>query len=118
MYSRNNVDAIESVATCSANRYSLETVCHAIPYILILNSFLISHDILYMTSIRPPFQQFGTPTLECDEFVRVEDCEENDNLIPVVTPENGGCAVDEPTKYPTPSPTNVPIKSPTPPVRS
>ena len=37
------------------------------------------------------FPQFGIPTLDCNEFVRVSDCEMNDDLLPELSPKNGGC---------------------------
>ncbi|EJK68552.1 hypothetical protein THAOC_10256, partial [Thalassiosira oceanica] len=68
---------LDDVATCAANRYSIE-------------------------------KQFGTPTLLCEDFER-DNCEENDDLLPKLTSENGGCLLPMPTNMPTEMPTESPI---------
>ena len=32
--------------------------------------------------------------MECEEFVRGNECEKNDDILPEVTAKNGGCTKD------------------------
>ena len=39
-------------------------------------------------------RQYQTPTLECEQFVRDNQCEQNDDMLPRVTARTGGCTED------------------------
>ena len=53
-------------------------------------SFLVPHhSIDILCSV-----QYRKPTMECEEFVRGNECEKNDDILPEVTAKNGGCTKD------------------------
>ena len=55
-------------------------------------SFLVPLTITHLSSLCSV--QYRKPTMECEEFVRGNECEKNDDILPEVTAKNGGCTKD------------------------
>ena len=89
---------------------TLRRLLHAVPIGIVLKLYVTANNVLFRISSCilihshiNHFLQYGKPTLDCDEFVKVEDCEANDDLDNVINEKNGGCSdedsdlTDEPT---------------------
>ena len=56
-------------------------------------------------------KKYRTPTLDCQEYKQIYECNINDDMLPRVTPLNGGCFTNDnkligvPTFEPTEEPT-------------
>ena len=61
---------------------------------------------------RLSIDKFDVPTLTCEDFDK-SDCVHNDDLMPELTEDNGGCLFPLPTYAPTYSPTDLPTENPT-----